>query len=317
MGSSIGGVVGGLFGGSTPSAPNVQTYQPTGTAAFDQSFQNVLNSNINNNPYTQYTPQATATFNQAYNNPNAAGYQTAANNAGAAYGAAGNAATGSAPALTTAGNTALAGANQVLNQGMDPQGALQAQMLQQLNDQVNVNSAQRGITNSPYGASVANTADTNFGIDWQNNQLQRAIQGLNGYTSGVAGANADFTGANTLATAGAADTAKSGAVPYAASTDITNSQNAALQQLLGIVGNAGAGTYDQNTLNQLMSYLQLGTGQANQQANLDLKTYQNQLAAAQDSQAGAGDFGSSVADATGKVASAAGPTTIASLLALL
>lgn len=299
MGSSVGGIVGGLFGGDTPSAPNVTTYQPTGTAAFDQTFQNLVNNRVGNNPYTAYAPQATATFNQAYTNPFAPAYQTAANTAGAAYGAQGTADTTAAGALTSVGNTGLTGANQVLQQGLDPQSALYTRSLQQLNDQVNANEAQRGITSSPYGASVANSAASNFGIDWQNNQLQRAIQGLNGYTAGVAGANADFAGADTLGTAGASNQAKAGAVPYAASTDINNSQSAALNQLLSVLGNSGAGTFDANTLDQLMSYLQLGTGQSNQQAQLDLDNYANQLAASKASQSGLGSLASSVSNVLG------------------
>lgn len=316
MSSAIGSVVGGLAGGSTPSSPNLQTWQPTGTAAFDTNYQNLIGQLVASNPYQTYAPEATATFNAAYNNPTASGYQTAANTAGQQYGAAGTAATGSAPALTTAGNTALAGANQVLNMGFDPQSQLYQRTLQQLNDQVNANGAQRGITNSPYGASVANNANENFNIDWQNNQLTKAIQALSGYTSGVSGANADFTGANTLATAGASDTAKAGAVPFAASTDITNSQDAALTQLLAVLGNSGSSAYTSNILSQLMPYLNLAAGQANTQANLDQTSYLDAVKSAASSQAGLGSLVSGGLNAAGQVASA-NPSSVASLIALL
>jgi len=291
--SAVGGLAGSVFGSSTPSAPNVQTFQPSGTATADKSFQTLIQQMQANNPYSTYAPQATSTFNAAYNDPYAAGYQSSANTAGSAYGTAGNTAINSAQGLTTAGNTAMTGANQVLNMGFDPQNALYQRTLQQLNDSTNAGQAARGITNSPYGSSVASTADSNFNIDWQNNQLQKAIQALSGYTSGVAGANADYTGANTLATTGAGDIAKSGAIPFAASTDITNNQNAAMNQLLSVLGNSGAGSWDNNTLNQLMSYLQLGAGQSNQQANFDLKNYQDSLAASQASQQGVGSLVSS------------------------
>lgn len=298
MGSAVGGITGGLFGASnSPSAPNLSTYQPTGTAAFDQSFQNLLNSNINNNPYASYTPQATATFNQQYNNPYASGYQSAANTAGAAYGATGAADMGAANALTGAGNTGLTAANQTLQQSLDPQNALYQRTLQQLNDQVGVNSAQRGITNSPYGASVANSADSNFNIDWQNNQLQRALQGLSGYTSGVAGANSDFTGANTLGTAGAGNINNAGALPFATSNAITSNQNDALNQLLSVIGNSGEGAYNTNNLNELMSYLGLGTGQANVQAGLNQQSYQDALNASNSAASGVGGIASGLTNA--------------------
>lgn len=317
MPSAVGGIVGGLLGGGTPSAPNVQTFQPSGTQQADTSFQTLINQMLANNPYDKYAPQATATFDSAYKNPYAPGYQASANTAGAAYGAAGATAGASAPGLTKAGDNALTASNQVLNMGFDPQNALYQQSLQKLNDTTNAGQAQRGITNSPYGQSVSDTANTNFNIDWQNNQLTKAIQALSGYTSGVAGANADYTGANTLATAGAADIAKSGALPFAASTDITNSQSAAMNQLLSILGNSGAGAWDSTSLDQLMSYLKLGAGQSNQQGEFDLANYANALKQSQASQSGLGSLVSSGADIVGQIAGQEGPTSIASLLSLL
>lgn len=293
MGTSIGGIAGGLFGGSTPSAPNVQTYQPTGTAAFDQLFQNLLTPQSNNNPYSTYTPQAVQTFNQQYNNPAAAGYQTAANNAGAAYGTTGNNAVAASGQINNAAMQALPAATQTLNMGFDPQSALYKQTLQQLNDQVNANSASRGITNSPYGASVANSADSTFNIDWQNNQLSSALQALSGYTGAVTSAGNSATTAGALGSNGAAALNNAGAVPFNATNTIAGNQSTALNQLLSIIGSGSQG-YTDNNLSQLMSYLQLGASQSKAQAELTIQNYANQLAASQASQKGAGTLGSSL-----------------------
>lgn len=288
MPSSIGGIVGGVLGGSTPKPPNVQTWQPTGTNAFDKTYQDLVNKRVSNNPYTQYAPQAKATFNAQYNDPYAPGYQAAANSAGAAYGAQGAADTAAAGALTGAGNTDLTAALQALGMGFDPRNIQHNQGAQHSADVANANSAARGITNSPYGASVANTASQNFESDWQNQQLTRAIQALSGYTGGVTNANSAFAGADTLGTAGASNIAKAGAVPFAASTDITANQNDAITKLMGVLGNSGAGQWDQSTIDDLMSYLNLGANQSNQQGNFDLENYANKLAAAQASQKGLG-----------------------------
>lgn len=292
MGSSVGGIAGGLFGaGNTPSAPNLQTYQLPNLSGAGNYYSGLLQTEANN-PYSAYVPQAMTTFNQQFTNPYASGYQAAGNAAGAQYGATGAADASAANAMTGAGNNAMTGANQVLQMGFDPQNALYQRTLQQLNDTVNANEANRGITSSPYGASVANTADSNFNIDWQNNQLTKAIQALGGYTSGVTGANADYSGANTLGVAGAENTSNAGALPFDTSNAITGSQNSALNQLLSIIGNQGAGAWNTMDANTLASYLGLGAQQSNQQANFNQLSYQDALAAAASGSSGIGGLAS-------------------------
>ena len=295
MGSSVGGLTGGIFGSSsTPSVPNVTAWQPTGTSAFDTSYQNLLNSSIANNPYTTYTPQATATFNQQYNNPYAGAYQSAADVAGAAYGQTGTNAVNSSNAINTAANATLPAATQALNMGFDPQNALYQQQNQQNQDSVNAAQAARGITNSPYGASVSNTANTNFNLDWQNNQLQRALQSLAGYDTAVGSAASNATSAENLGSAGANAINNAGAVPFAATNTIAGNQSTALNNLLSVLGNSGAGTYNNTNLSNLMQYLSLGAGQSNNQAQLSLDNYANQLKASQNASSGMGGIASSL-----------------------
>lgn len=290
MPSAIGGIAGGLFGGSTPSAPNVQTFQPSGTQAFDKLIQSMITQQSGSNPYSQYMPQATATFNMQSGNANAPGYQTAANNAGSAFNTVGNQAVGASVDINKAALAGLPAASQVLNMGFDPNNALYQRTLQQLNDLVNVNEASRGVTNSPYGASVANTADANFNIDWQNNQLDRALKALSGYTSGVQGAASGAAQAGQVGTAGAGAINNAGAVPFNATNTISENQSAALNQLLNILGIGGSQAFNQNTINDLMQYLNLGANQANQQGNFDLQNFQNKLAQSQVDQAGTGNL---------------------------
>lgn len=289
MPSAVSGVVGGLFGSSkTPSAPNVQTWVPSNISGADTSFTNLINSMTASNPYQQYAPYAQTTFGQGFNNPYAGGYQASADTAGTAYGNVGNMATGNANALSTAAGAALPAASSVLTMGFDPQSDLYRRTLQQLTDSINVNQAGRGITDSPYGASIADNAISNFNIDWQNNQLQRALQALSGYTTGVGNTGNIMSTAENLGTAGANAFNNAGAVPFNASNTIIGSRNTALQNLLQVLGNPGSGAYQNINLGNLLGYMQLGADQSNAQGDFSLKNYANQLAAAQNASAGLG-----------------------------
>ena len=75
----------------------------------------------------------------------------------------------------------LAGAGtNILNTAFDPQQALYDRTLGQMTNQVNAQQALRGLGNSPVGGSEMNQALGNFNIDWQNAQLARQLQGIQG-----------------------------------------------------------------------------------------------------------------------------------------
>jgi len=200
---AVGNIVGGLVsGGSSPSVSGggPSYYTPTGLGQADQTWQSLL-SNLNwynqNTPLNQYgldSLQNGMTSLSQY----APGYQNAANAAGAGYTNAGN-------ALTNLGNLDLATQQQLLGagqnvyqMGLDPQSALYGRTLNNVQQQVNASNSMYGLGSSAAGAGVANQALSNFNIDWQNNQLSRAAQGLQAYTGaantagsyGQAGANA-------------------------------------------------------------------------------------------------------------------------------
>ena len=255
----------------------------------DTLFQNLVNSSTSNNPYATYTPQATATYNAQANNPYASAYQNLANTSGAASNTTGNLDLANSSALSGAGNTALTGANQVLNMGFDPQSTLRNQTQQQVMDQANATNAMSGTGTSPYGTSVSNQANSNFNIDWQNQQLQRAIQALSGYTSGTAGAQNDFSGANTMGTAAASNFNAAGATPFTAANNITGNQTTALNNLLNTIG-TGSQNYSQTDIADIMQYLGLGASQSNSQANNAMQIYLDQLQASQASAAGLGQL---------------------------
>lgn len=81
-----------------------------------------------------------------------------------------------APAMFQAGQSAL-------QAGMDPRQDLYNRTKQQVQDAARVSQASRGIQTTPYGAGLENQAMSDFNIDWQNQQLQRLLQGIQGGTS--------------------------------------------------------------------------------------------------------------------------------------
>jgi hypothetical protein len=71
-------------------------------------------------------------------------------------------------------------AQQLLTQGFDPQQALFNKLSQQTMDASMAANAAAGLGSSPYGASVAGNNQSNFDINWQNQQLQRELQAAQG-----------------------------------------------------------------------------------------------------------------------------------------
>lgn len=264
--------MGDIIGGSAPSSQ--QVFQPSGVGAFDTSYQDLVNSSIANNPYSQYGGTASNIFNTAYNNPYAGGFQTAANNSGTALSTTGAQANAASPQINAAALSLIPATGQVLNTAFDPQRALYNRTLQQVTDQANVNNAQSGTTNSPYGASVADTANSNFNIDWQGQQLQKQIAGLGAADTGVTTAANAATSVANLGNIGAQDMLSAGQVPYDAAGTISSNQSAALQTLLSVIGNQGAGGYTSANLAALMSYLGLGATQSDTQAGLNQQAQQ-------------------------------------------
>jgi hypothetical protein len=190
------------------------------------------------------------------------------------YGAAG---IGSAQQGLNYANQGMGLAGQVANTAFDPQSALYARTQQQVQDQANAINAMYGLSQSPYGAGVANQAMSNFNIDWQNQQLQRQLQGSQAYQGALAGyggaqqgySNAEagygnmvnaigkgVSGAYDLNTGAAQQAASNLALPY--QTAIGQQQNYGNQLNAYNQGFAGMYGLDATTANMLQNYLALG-----------------------------------------------------------
>ncbi len=199
--------------GGSSNAPS--PYQPTGQPQADANYQTLTNSAL---PWATGVPASTIPMAQTaatnvVNNPYyaqaQAGAQTAAGQAtntvapgqlagSAALNQAGAAGTPLTAQTTYGANLApqdlamilqaipgltggMGAANRILETGFDPQSALYAQQAGKTQDASNATNAMYGLSESPYGAGVANQNQTNFNIDWQNAQLQRQIAALGAY----------------------------------------------------------------------------------------------------------------------------------------
>ncbi len=152
--------------------------------------------------YSQIQPRAQQSLDAVYNDPYAAQYQTAANNV--------------AQQGQNVGNQDIGMANQIYQTAMDPQSALYARTLQQIQDQTRAANAAAGIGTSAAGVGLENQATGNFNIDWQNQQLNRQLSGAQG--------------AGNISSQGMGILQNTYNLPYQASVNIPANQQAALAQ---------------------------------------------------------------------------------------
>ena len=193
-------------------------YVPTGLQGADQQWQNLQNQNYNVfsgsqqqlQDYGQQSLAAQLAAYNTYNNP----YQQAANLAGQQYGNLGSNLTNAANLQFGQQQPLLNAGQQVFNTAFDPQSALYNRTVQQLQDQTGATNSMYGLGSSAAGAGVANQALGNFNIDWQNQQLQRQLAGLQGYGSAIGQAGAAGAQGGALGAAGAGYTLQGGQLPY-------------------------------------------------------------------------------------------------------
>jgi hypothetical protein len=134
--------------------------------------------------------------------------------------------------------------------GFDPQSALFNRGQQRTMDRANAVNAMSGVGTSPYGAGTANTALTNFDLDWQDRQLGRQ-------TSAAGAAQPLFQAAPGLAATSAAMPSNAYLSQIEAILKALGAQNAAggigAQVGTGLLQGAGQGLGSANTLGQSLA----------------------------------------------------------------
>lgn len=287
-GAALGTSLYNAFGGG-PSASNVNIPQPyqlpgMGTAASGALAPLANYPGANMGGWS--VPLAQTTGTNLYNNPYAGGYQAGAGTAGALGQGAATTAYGAGGGLISTGQGDIAAAqpfvadaSTIMNLGLDPQSALYARTLQQVQDQTRAGNLAAGVGTTPYGAGIEAQNVSNFNIDWQNQALQRAAAGAQGASTAAGiGTNLTQTGAGLVGQGAGLQAAAPGqyltasGMPYGAYEAIGTGQYGALTGAQNVASGA-QGLY-QAPITGYQQYLGIGN-QANQVAN---QNYQLQLA---------------------------------------
>jgi hypothetical protein len=241
---------------SVPQSP--YTYGSQANNIYGSTINSQYNLANRGNTYT----------NNILSNPYAGTYQAGANSAGSQYGALAPLATGAASSLYGAGNQALASGNEILQAGFDPQNQLYAQVQNQNQQQNLAQLASLGVAGTPYGGSVASQANTNFNLDWQNNQLQREATAASAYSGLNNTAQSDYAAGYTQGQGGANASLMAGNIPYATTNAINQNDLSAIQGQQGLYGTAQSGA---------ANYLNSSWQAQNQQYNNEEQQYQSMM----------------------------------------
>lgn len=240
--------------------PQINSYQPANFGGADSGAFGGISNLGQFNQYASLNPQVQGIAQGLVNNPYAGSYLSGAGTA---------AGLGQMGALGAYGQGAnlygLGGA--LANTAFDPQGALYDRTVQRVQDQTRAGLEARGLDNTPYGAGVEGQTLGNFNIDWQNQQLQRQLQGAQGAGSLIQ------QGAGLQAGAPGAYYSASG-LPYSTFQGI-GASNLGTLGTAGQFGAAGA-QIPQQQIQDYLSYLGWGTGAQNaaNQAQLGLGKFE-------------------------------------------
>lgn len=159
-------------------------------------------------------------------------------------------------------------AQNIMQAAGDPQNALYARTLQQLQEQTRAGQAARGIATTPYGAGLEAKALSDFNIDWQNQMLNRMVSGA-GAAQGLYGqAGSQIAGGQQLGAAAPGQFYQSSLYPYSTQQGFGGAQLDALTKAYGIPAGLAQG---------YMGYLGGGTAAMNAQNAAANQLYQNQL----------------------------------------
>jgi len=218
-------------------------------------------ADIANTAYGQSGNAFAAANNPNYAAANAAGYNLSGPMQGAGMQLLGDAFNPNYQRAIEEGNLAsarqFAAGGDIRNTAFDPQNALRNRTMSRLTDRLGASLANQGLAGTPYGGGVLGNALSNAGIDWENNLLQRQIQG------GQAASGLDTQGIEqrlrpALATtqAGVSDIAGAGGAFQSALASLLTPANAAMlaqstgATTLGNLANTASGGY--SGANQLL-----------------------------------------------------------------
>jgi hypothetical protein len=252
LGAAAGGLMGLLSGPPASNVPAPQGFNmPNMGGAASNAYAGIGNLPGGQQAY-QFLPGAVSGTQGAINNPyvntaSGMGIRNAFNQYGL-----GNVVGGYGEAL-------LPYSQALMGTGFDPQGALYARTLQQVQDQTRAGNEAAGVGTTPYGAGIEAQGVNNFNIDWQNQQLQRQLQASQGAGGLLQAGSGGITTGLGLSGSAPGQLVSSALLPY--STGLQD-----ISSLYGILG--GAQGLGQAPIQDYLSYLGGGTSQQNAQTGL-------------------------------------------------
>lgn len=249
-----------------------QQYVPTGLGMADTGWQQAYGAE--QGLATQTQGQTSPYYQQSLQQMEGMNYQPylqASQQAGQMYGQAGQLAGQQMQGYSQQAQQAQQAGQQMYQTSMDPQHALFNQTQQTLQDQVRAGQAARGLGNSAVGGMEEAQAMGNFDINWQNAQLARQQQGIQGMVSANQMYGQDQSAALAAGAAGAGYYGQSGSVPMQAQQYAAQQPGAAAGQYQAQM--AGLQSMYGNQMSQAIPYMNAGQGA--QQANYSAQTAQN------------------------------------------
>jgi hypothetical protein len=272
IGSSLAGIGGSLFGKSTAENANLpQMWQmPNMTEAANAAYSQIGQlpaTNLGN----QVLPQYQDITQQLANSPYAPGFQQGAGVASQMGQQAAQGATQAGQYMQGVGQSLVPYAQQIGQTAFDPQNALYARTLQQLQEQMRAGQSARGIGTTPYGAGLENQGLSNFNIDWQNQQLQRQTSGGQAMGAMAGQAGNLIGGGQQMINAAPGQYLTASSYPYATQQAIGQAGTSALSNLLG--AGQQAQNLAQTPIQDYLSYIGAGNqagGVANQLGQVGL-----------------------------------------------
>jgi hypothetical protein len=251
-----------------PSAGvNIAPSMYTGGAQANQDLMSGISGLSQYNLGGQNLGQYSNLAQQGVNNPYAGQYQGAANTLGPMLQGAGMGTFGAGGMLQGANLGMLPDVQALTAMGFDPQQALYNRTAQQVRDQSAAQAASSGVGGTPYGQGVANQANQNFNIDWQNQQLARGLAGAQGAGSLLGNIGSGVGQGAQLQNMGGQQYMQGGALPYSTFGGINQGQRDILNQAgaYGIQAAAIPQMQNQDWANYLQNAMQsqLGTQSQN------------------------------------------------------
>lgn len=277
IGAGLNSFLGGSGGGgSSGGGSNTSQYIPTGQGGADQIWRQMLQSLSGGagGAAGAINPQLLQAFKQMMG-VDPSGMTGAAQQQGAYTGnlaanedAMHNILSNQAGVNMGAQQNLMGAGNQLFQTSLDPQNALRDKLQQQVTDASRAGTSARGIGMSGNAAGIESNDVGNFLMNWENQQLGRQSQGLQGMTgayqqAGQQGQNvgANLTGAAGLGTMAAGNIGASGMDPYLAMLMGAQQPFNAANAYTGAQG--GVNNQYSGVMSQIMPYLNYGINSSN------------------------------------------------------